>query len=143
MNGTIFFKPKKTVYVKIMLKIFNDAQNRASHLRFSSQDPSKNLTFFKRYWLVLRAGPSTMNRQQNDEVLNANIQNLQGQISYKFKTLLFAAELSITDLFIHNIQSSNEPSNFGMSATVKRTKLWPSKCTWHHDCVWFPIHHPW
>jgi hypothetical protein len=55
--------------------------------------------------------------------------------SYKIKTLLFAAELSIKDLFIHNTHSTNVPSNFGMSATVKSTKLWPSKCTWHHDCV--------
>jgi hypothetical protein len=49
LSRTTFLKPKKTVYVKIMLKIFSDAQNKASHLGFSNQDPSKNLTFFKRY----------------------------------------------------------------------------------------------
>jgi hypothetical protein len=49
LNRTTFFKPEKTVYVKIMLKIFSAAQNKASEPRFSNQDPSKNLTFFKRY----------------------------------------------------------------------------------------------
>jgi hypothetical protein len=89
----------------------------------------KNLTFFKRYWLVMR---QDLQLWTYNKIMKSWMQTFR--IS-KVRTLLFAAELSVTDLFIRNTQSSNVPSDFCMSATVKGAKLWPSKCAKHHDCV--------